>query len=421
MNTQVQTGDRVTESVTDGPTFGDPSRLPRGSVAGLGQEANGHVVSGPEPSFPAPTTREALREGLEGLADDVLEKATVELGRAISAAQARFAVHVNELEHRGLPDYDHGLSTSGWLRRFCRMTVSEASTIVRTARAMIHMPTVTENALDGAIPQRSVQMLGRMRDNNADDFQDHESVFADIATYLSVNDLHDALSHWEQEVNYPKTLEDAEYRHEQRFVYMTPWIDGMSPIRGMLPPELFHVIHAAIESRVDRTWFDSDDQRTSGQRNADALAEICEFYASHNEEVTTSGGVKPHVTVTVDYDTLKGQTGRLPEIGGHGVTPETVRRIACDAGIIPMVLGSDSEPLDVGRKTRIVPTAMRRALDERDGGCTWTGCDAPVSWCDAHHIVHWADGGPTNLGNLRLLCRKHHTAIHNGQKPPPDT
>ncbi|MEN8040935.1 MAG: HNH endonuclease, partial [Actinomycetota bacterium] len=79
----------------------------------------------------------------------------------------------------------------------------------------------------------------------------------------------------------------------------------------------------------------------------------------------------------------------------------------------PMVLGSESEPLDVGRKTRTIPAALRRAIEHRDGGCcTWPGCTAPASWCDVHHDQHWADGGVTSLANCRLLCRKHHTATH---------
>ncbi len=125
-------------------------------------------------------------------------------------------------------------------------------------------------------------------------------------------------------------------------------------------------------------------------------------------------------SITVDYNTLKGAIGRLPEIDRNPVTPDTIRRLTCDAEIIPMVLGSDSEPLDVGRKTRTIPSAIRRALEQRDGGCVWTGCGAPLSWCDAHHIIHWADGGTTALNDLELLCRRHHTATHNGQKPPPE-
>src|SRR5215212_4840076 len=91
------------------------------------------------------------------------------------------------------------------------------------------------------------------------------------------------------------------------------------------------------------------------------------------------------------------------------------RRLACDATVIPMVLGSASEPLDVGRATRLIPPAIRRALIARDRGCAFPGCRRPPRWCDAHHIQHWADGGPTSLVNLVLLCDFHHDVIHHGQ------
>jgi len=105
----------------------------------------------------------------------------------------------------------------------------------------------------------------------------------------------------------------------------------------------------------------------------------------------------------------------LPELNGMPVGAEAIRRLACDAGVVRMVTGPDSEVLDIGRTTRTVPAALRRVIDRRDGGCTTPGCDAPTAWCDAHHIVHWADGGPTNVDNLRLLCRRHHTVIHESE------
>ncbi|MDK1019280.1 MAG: DUF222 domain-containing protein, partial [Actinomycetota bacterium] len=144
------------------------------------------------------------------------------------------------------------------------------------------------------------------------------------------------------------------------------------------------------------------------------------FWLDHNSNVVTSGGEKPHITVTVDYRMLTGELERLPEMNGAPVTPATIRRLTCDAAIIPMVLGSDSEPLDVGRKTRTVPASIRRAIEQLYDGCAWPGCDAPLSWCDAHHITHWADGGRTSLDNLALLCRKHHTATHQDQLPLPE-
>ena len=96
------------------------------------------------------------------------------------------------------------------------------------------------------------------------------------------------------------------------------------------------------------------------------------------------------------------------------ISPETARRIACDAGVSRVLTKGDSEILDVGRTTRSVPAALRRALALRDKGCTHPGCTRPHHWCDAHHIVHWADGGETSLANLVLLCRRHHRMAHEG-------
>jgi hypothetical protein len=97
---------------------------------------------------------------------------------------------------------------------------------------------------------------------------------------------------------------------------------------------------------------------------------------------------------------------------GWPIGPETARRLACDAGIIPLLIGSHSEPLDVGRLSRSAPPALRRALVYRDGGCRFPQCDRPPEWTDAHHVRHWVFNGPTALANMILLCRAHHVMVH---------
>jgi hypothetical protein len=119
------------------------------------------------------------------------------------------------------------------------------------------------------------------------------------------------------------------------------------------------------------------------------------------------------VVVTVDLRSLQGKLGRRSELEDTGpITPETARRLACDAGVCRVLMRGSSEPLDVGRTTPLVPSGMRRALVLRDGGCRFPGCGRPQAWSDGHHVTHWADGGPTTLGNLVLLCRPHHRAVH---------
>jgi hypothetical protein len=125
-------------------------------------------------------------------------------------------------------------------------------------------------------------------------------------------------------------------------------------------------------------------------------------------------GAKANITVTIDLNDLKAATadatGQL--VYSDGLSAAAIRRLACDAKIIPLVLGSNSEPLDVGRAERLVNRAIRRALNARDRGCVV--CGAPPIQCDAHHLQSWLDGGHTAVGNLVLLCRRHHIDLHAG-------
>jgi hypothetical protein len=126
------------------------------------------------------------------------------------------------------------------------------------------------------------------------------------------------------------------------------------------------------------------------------------------------------VNLHTDIETLKAKgTGAEAEIEDHGnISAETSRRLACDAGVIHWLdrqtdALTGGEPLSVGRKTRTVPPAIRRALQRRDRGCRFPGCTC-TRFVDAHHIHHWADGGETHIDNLVLLCRHHHRLVHEG-------
>jgi Domain of unknown function (DUF222)/HNH endonuclease len=161
---------------------------------------------------------------------------------------------------------------------------------------------------------------------------------------------------------------------------------------------------------------DSDpaDVRSPAQRRVDALVEVCRL-ASACGELPDNGGDRPQVVVTIDYDRLRQQVGTGTFDDGSHLSPAAARRLACDAGIIPAVLGTASQTLDLGRQTRLATGPLRRALVLRDRGCAFPGCDRPPRWTDAHHIVHWSDGGPTDLGNLALLCGYHHRLIHHSE------
>jgi hypothetical protein len=127
---------------------------------------------------------------------------------------------------------------------------------------------------------------------------------------------------------------------------------------------------------------------------------------------------KSQLFVTVDIETLRsGLRGAGTTVGGADagalLAPETIRRLACDAAVIPTLLGSAGEVLDLGRQVRLFTGTQIRRLWLRDGCCTFPGCDMPPQWADAHHLVHWADGGRTGVDNGALLCERHHTTVHN--------
>lgn len=156
------------------------------------------------------------------------------------------------------------------------------------------------------------------------------------------------------------------------------------------------------------------DGRSPGQRRADALIEVCRLALAAGD-LPANGSERPQVTVTVPYDPVCRVLGAGTLDTGDRVSATQVRRLACDAQVIPAVLDGVGQVLDVGQSRRLFTGALRRALVLRDRGCTFPGCDRPPRWCEGHHIRSWVDGGPTSLDNAVLLCGRHHRTVHRGE------
>jgi hypothetical protein len=187
-------------------------------------------------------------------------------------------------------------------------------------------------------------------------------------------------------------------------------------LRGELDEELGATLLTALDPlAAPRPATDgTPDQRPVPARYADALADLLKI-ALASGGLPSSGGARPTVVVTVELATLRRElasaAGELRWAGP--ISAEAARRLACDAGMVPAVLGGAGEPLDVGRLSYPVTAAIRRALEARDGGCAFPGCLRPPAWCAAHHIEHWAQGGSTAMSNLVLLCDRHHVVVHH--------
>ena len=191
---------------------------------------------------------------------------------------------------------------------------------------------------------------------------------------------------------------------------------GLTPIKGRLDDHSVAVFIAATDAHAKpRPETDGvKDQRSAATRLAQALTTVLEDYLTAGTG-PVQGGERPHVTMTVPFDTLTGRLGpAMFDATGVTAGPATARRVLCDCNLIPAVLGSAGEPLDIGRATRTWPTGIRRAVALRDGGCVFPGCDRPARWCEIHHIIFWVDGGPTSLINGACLCSHHHALIHQG-------
>ncbi len=162
------------------------------------------------------------------------------------------------------------------------------------------------------------------------------------------------------------------------------------------------------------------DPSPADRRRAEALVDVCRRTTAAAAAADADGRVPPMskatLLLTMTLDDLTSRTGAATTMGtteaGMALAPETARRIACDAGVVPAVLGSRSEMLELGQRLRLFTLGQVRALWLRDRGCTFPGCGAPAFWCDAHHLRHWVDGGPTGVTNGALLCARHHTVVH---------
>ncbi|MFD7154940.1 DUF222 domain-containing protein [Kribbella sp. NPDC059898] len=185
--------------------------------------------------------------------------------------------------------------------------------------------------------------------------------------------------------------------------------------RGYLANDNAELLRAIVHAgaRPHKTVDGEHDPRPRDKRQADALTTALTVAANAWDTDTASHGAKANITITIDLDDLKSATANATgqTIYSDDLSAATIRRLACDTNIMPLVLGSNSQPLDVSRSERLVTRHIRHALTARDRGCVV--CATPPVMCDAHHLTHWADGGPTALTNLALLCRRHHVDLHN--------
>lgn len=362
-------------------------------------------------SLPVPEG-ELLEEDLAHLEDEQLAKSTIASAFSLELARADLVRRIDHMDRRRAFEREGYLSLTSWLRDKCRLTAGIARSLLSVARSLRSMPKARRAFASGNITYPAAQMLSIAAGDHPEVYARDESMLVEQAKQLSPSSLRTALDYWRQAADGEVEAEVAERRFRRRKLFISQTLDGMVRLDGDLDPEGGAAVIAAVRSLSEPGAIDAADDRSGPQRRADALVDLCRAHLDGGKSPSI-GGEKPHVSILVDLQTLEGRTGSLSELDdGTVLDPETVRRIACDAAVSRVVVNGSSAPLDIGRKTRTVPAGLRRALNTRDRGCTYEGCDRPPRWCEAHHIEHWAQGGDTSLDNLRLLCRRHHRMMH---------
>jgi hypothetical protein len=401
-------------------------------------------------------------QDLTVLPDGVAAARVLALRRMVDRLEGHWLRELAEVDGRGAGGAEHGglfLCTASWLRRQLRLSKAAAHQAVQTARALFRGPlTGTAQAL--AAGELSAAHAAVLANGTADlplhTTMEAEPVLLEAAGRLDPPGLRRVVGHLRYVADPDAADAETQRRHERRGVWLAPTWEGMLGIQGLLDPEAGQTLLAALEPLARPT--DAEDGRSGNQRNADALAELARRSLQAGS-LPRSGGVRPQLLVTVELDSLLGKQGTVGgDPGWLGSLPaQAAQRLACDGALTrvlvtrqphsggdgasgdptwdgsgngadglagrlraairllpPALGGAPTQPLEVGRTTRTVSPAQRNALIVRDGGCAFPGCDRPQSWCEAHHLRHWAHGGPTDLGNLALLCWAHHRAVHEG-------
>ena len=353
---------------------------------------------------------------------DELEAEITELTGHLNAAQYRWLTLVAEFDRRNGWSDGACASCAHWLNFKCGVALGAAREKVRVARALESLPKLSAAMARGELSYSKARAITRVAN-------------AQTEEYLLTIARHGTATHVERLMQHFRRAQEAEELSREarqqagRSVYFFFDEDGSLIVKARLPAEggalLMKALEAAVESvsapdvpagtSVVNQFSDEWGDQPPGlpARRADALAVLAESFLKHGAE-TLSGGERHQIVVHVDADTLRDSVAGQCEIeDGPSLPAETVRRLGCDCSVVMMVENAEGEPLDVGRKTRSIPPALRRALKSRDRGCRFPGC-THTRYVDAHHMQHWAQGGETKPSNLVSLCSFHHRKVHEG-------
>jgi hypothetical protein len=302
-------------------------------------------------------------------------------------------------------------SPISWLKENCHMTGGAAADRVCAGEQREHLAESVAALAEGKIGFAHFALLARTSAAVGDRL--NEAKLLRQAANLSVTRFRNACMHARHAADPQSYVNDETQGVEERSLILTNTDDGVVIINGILDKVGGAALRTALEPLAKRAG--KDDDRIRERRMADALVDLS-MHALDSGLIPQQASQRTHMQVTTTLETLMGLSGAsaaelefsLP------ISAKAVERLACDCSITRILLGSDSMVIDVGRAKRVISGPQRKALNARDHGCVWPGCDRPASWTSGHHLVHWIRGGGGDLPNLALLCYRHHWQVHEG-------
>ena len=404
-------------------------------------------------------------DDLSSMDDDVLAAAVSTLAAHIHAATYRLLVLIAELDRREVWAAQGALSCAHWLSWACGIDTHTAREKVRVSRALTELPLLSEALAKGELGYSKVRALTRIATS------ENEADLLNIGLHGTAQHV-EKFARLYRRAKRAEETERADAQHENRGLTFWHEDDGTVVLHGRFPPEVGARILSALDAamaaheeeqpaagwddeglapvdvprgtsrqdspsadaatdtdapetvtahqREDDRVFPTDVPRGTFMRGPSRTVRRADALAWMAERMFDSGDApalapdRHEVVVHVEAEVLAdGRAGRCEIEHGTAIAAETARRLCCDAGIVSVVDGPNGEPLSVGRRTRSIPPAVRRALANRDRGCRFPGCTA-THRLHGHHVKHWAEGGETSLDNLVLLCPTHHRLVHEG-------